>query len=230
MTMQLAIHSNLKQVVEHVERFTGQLPGYVLKLVEPKPWLAVARREAEQVLRALAKDPDEEALVPKFVEAVTTEVFSATAMEWSLENVREQAVQVLQAMQLDQFGPLTQWADRAQANRLAALIELWVATPVEQGGKRRDERDAGKSDAEIARGLVMIFFGPRSEGRNAASLALLPHIQAFAERQAARAGGLSPERVMLWLEAVLGAWRDVILQDLPPMMKAQIRRCWGTTK
>jgi hypothetical protein len=226
----IALHSNVKQVRERFERFHLDLTGYLLKTVETKLWVPIARQEAEQVLRVLARTPFEQEMVSDFVETVLVTVWGAHGMEWTMERVRYGAVNVLEAMKLDRMGPLIQFANIEQARNVGDLIQLWVETPAEEGGKRRDERDAGKTDAQIARGIFMIFFGTDTEGRGKAARALLPHIQAFAINRAGLASGVSDETVQRWFEAVLSAWRERIMEDLPAKIKTQIRLCWKGSK
>ena len=55
------------------------------------------------------------------------------------------------------------------------LIQKWVETPREDGGKRRDERDAGKSEEQIADYVTGVMLAS-NRGAQEARRRLLPHI------------------------------------------------------
>jgi len=227
--MTLSIQSNIRNVIERLERFERQLPGSINEVLQPgyavhgKTWREIAVEEAERVLRLLAETPEESSVIPRVVQTITVLTFGDT-MEWTMSAAREQSSDFLQMLREFHIGGL--FGGPQKFEQIKKILEDWVRTPESEGGKRRDARDARKTDEEIARGIMMILLDPdRTEGRSAAANALLPHLQKFAEIQA-QAPTLSPERLREWLEAVLAAWRDRLLNDLPKAVREQIRQLW----
>lgn len=228
--MATAFSSNIRAVIERLERFERQLPGAVNEVLQPsfavhgKTWREIAVEEAERVLRLLAETPEEHSLIPRLVQTITVLTFGDT-MEWALSAAREQSSDFLQMLREYHIGGL--FGGPQKFEQIQKLVEDWVHTPESEGGKRRDARDARKTEEEIARGILIILLDPnRSEGRSAAANALLPHLQAFAESQADSEGSLSPEKLRAWLETVLGAWRDRLLNELPDAVRQQVRQLW----
>lgn len=229
----LSIVSNIRSVIERLERFERQLPGSVNEVLQPsfpvhgKTWREIAVEEAERVLRLLADTPEEHSVIPRLVQTITVLTFGDT-MEWTMSAGREQSSDFLQMLREFHIGGL--FGGPQKFEQIQRIVEDWVHTPESEGGKRRDARDARKSDEEIARGILIILLDPdRTEGRALAANALLPHLQKFAEIQA-QASTLSPEKLREWLEAVLGAWRDRLLNELPDAVREQIRELWRANK
>jgi hypothetical protein len=103
------------------------------------------------------------------------------------------------------------------------LLLQWVNTPESEGGKRLDERDAGKSDSEIVAHLMQVLFAPGNyEGLEEARQGLLPHIIAFHQQQL-NTFGLKPETVDLWLRAILAAWRDMVRDEIGQRIRAELK-------
>jgi len=212
----LAIQHNVGAVLAEFEAMPAQIEAAVRRSIEPGSWLVVARKDAEEILRVMVDDPAEERLIPGFVRTVATR-FLGDGMAWSMESVSQSAINILAAVQQEQLGPLLKLGNQERVDRVAELVEDWV-----RNVKHKDERDQGLSDAEIAKRILNILFGSRTEGRVTATAALLPHLQKFATE--AVAGGLSPERASLWLLAVLNAWTERILADVPRRIAREIHQ------
>ena len=93
----------------------------------------------------------------------------------------------------------------------------WVRTE-----KRKDERDAGKTDEEIAQFISHLLLTPNPTAREAAAReSLLPHIIDFLQRKQAVAR-LPATTVDLWLRAVLAAWREMVRARFPMVLHEEL--------
>jgi hypothetical protein len=217
--IEIEIQSNISQVREEFELFVKGLAVQLAGVTEPKSWRDAARAKASEVLLKLAKTEEERALALKYAKQVTVGYWGAGGMEWTLIEPDQGELNILEAIKLEKSGPLIGWANRDKAQRVADLILEWV-----EQEKRKDERDAGKSDPQIRNRLMQIIFGPFTPERESARDALLPHLQEFADAQGE---GLSEERRVEWLTAVLEGWVELVMELAPTRIRKAIAAAWS---
>jgi hypothetical protein len=227
----ITLRHNVGQVRERFERFAIGLKAVPEKSVSPEYWLPLAKREAEKILQVVA-DPKKHYLIPSFVDTVMVVAFGTpegASMVWTMERVREVAVNL--AM-------LTPEQREDIWRRRRALIDRdtvaeWVATQ-----KEKTARDIGQDNEEITDRLLAILFGPEDPQRDNAAWSLLfgtpgskhegTHLLEF------HTGFLEQlmfeDEIALWLKAVLHAWRELILERLPVLIRQNIRAAWRESK
>lgn len=208
------IESNIDAVIERTRRLPMRIDKAMRDASAPLSWLDEAREVALRTLQALAR-PDQVEAVVLFARTVTANVIGgqvgfALGMR-KPDNALTTALRDARAAYLGAGNAL----ERAQGlfaesiRNFEDLILLWVQTPEEEGGKRRDSRDWGKSDEDIAHLISYIMLSPNlGEGGMQSRNRLSPHIQAFMEKQMAAQGGVDPVTADLWLRAVLHAWQS----------------------
>ncbi len=229
----LKIESTVKSVRGRMETFAGRIASAQAKVTEPKPWLPVAVAKAKEALEQVAQSEFERELIDGFVKGVATSAFGAGAMTWSLTQVI-QAVDVLGAVGREQFKNLPLFQDAATGRpEVEQLILDWVA-----GYKDKSEQEFAWGDREIADRIINILFGPRTEGRVRATASLIfgngggrhPTLGEFALTQGQNKTGLDADTMELWLNAVLVAWRELLLDRLPEQLRKEIHNLWNTTQ
>jgi hypothetical protein len=218
----IAIESNVGKVLKQVEALKVEVPRAVRRALEPQKWLPRAREVALATINGLAEG-DERRFTTEFARRVVAGTLGVAVGFYLELNARQQ--RAIFGTQQDFFG------DTPQALTLigltpAGLEDLllqWVNTPESEGGKRLDERDAGKSDSEIVAHLMQVLFAPGNyEGLEEARQGLLPHIIAFHQQQL-NTFGLKPETVDLWLRAILAAWRDMVRDEIGQRIRAELK-------
>lgn len=195
-------------------------------------WTKRARREAEQVLSAIAGRSNR-AMIPAFVETVMVVTFAepgSARMQISMDRVREAA------LKLSDLTPEQQndiWQRRRQLIDRDGISD-WVAQ-----AKDKTAQDQGLSNDEITDRLLAIFFGPPNAEREAAAWSLLfggsfQHKQHLLEHLAENRRGFLEEligtgEIDTWLEAVLNAWKEMLIDELPDVIRDNIRLAWSET-
>lgn len=236
----IAVTHNLEGVLYRLRRIPVALERARVACVQADRWSRPLRNAAEAVLMAQAGGDARLVLaIGRFLNTFGIEPtplgFRVTmGYAWNLpEGLRSGNLTDLQGA----------YASRDPANphdlfsRTVAdfrqLILEWVGTPAYaphqvngewvEGGKRRDARDFGKSDEEIADLITYILLTDSpSERTLAARTALLPHILNFL--RLGNGHDLSPETIQIWLLAVLEAWRNMIRRDMPVLFRQEFHR------
>jgi hypothetical protein len=225
----MKIESNIVGVGRQVERLMARVPEAAARSLKPDRWLVQARSTAEGILLVLAL-PQERRFVPQFIATMAAEVWSGGAPSGGALSLKmstpfpelhdllasaqaAKGVAGNQDMGMGLFDlPLREFED---------LILKWVETSEAAGGKRRDARDDGKSDEDIARLISYIMLSPNIGIKGAiARVKLTPHIEEFLQKS--QADRLTPATVDLWLRAVLEGWRALVRQALPGRIKAEL--------
>lgn len=218
----IAIESNVGKVLKQVEALKVEIPAAVRRALDPKKWLPRARDFALATVNGLAVG-DEHRHTWEFAKRVTAGPLGVSVGFYLALDARQR--RELFGIQQDFFG------STAQALTLigltpAGLVDLllqWVNTPESEGGKRLDERDAGKSDEQIVAHLMNVLFAPGNyAGLEEARMGLLPHIVSFHQQQL-NTFGLKPETVDLWLRAILATWRDMVRDEIALRVRAELK-------
>lgn len=221
--------SNVSGVLRQTERLIQRLPQVMESALHADQWRDEARDLAFRTLHALAQ-PNEAPYVGQFV-ATLQAAFSAGTLSLVMKSPFPPALTLPAAQAAKAALDPTAGAGSlflTPVQEFEALILDWVGTPEGQGGKRRDARDAGKTDEQIADLISYIMLTPfEALGHKGqlARLRLTPHLEAFVQRQTA--GGLPQSTVDLWLRAVLAAWRKLIQFKYPERVRAELLKLKG---
>lgn len=199
-----------------------RIPGQVI--VPTDEWRQKARDKAEQVLKTFISE-EKHYIIPSFVEGVVVVAFrgeEGTGMVWTLERVKEIAVKVA-GLTEDEKNAIWQ-KRRALISRDA--VATWVATQ-----KKKTKRDEGQSDDVITNRILAIIFS-KDPSMEADARALLfgkdfEHSNYLLEfRTGFLEKALFEDEINLWLRIILLGWRDLILDQLPRMMRARLEQAW----
>lgn len=200
-----SIGSNLKEVIAQTERLLVAIPEAMESAWRPELWIEEAKDVAARTMQALASG-EEAKYIPDFVETVTAGLLPSGGLSLKAKNPRSAGMATLPEAQAARGAliPGMRGLFQEQVQNFEELLLEWVETE-----KRKDKRDWGKTDEEIADLISYILLsptlGPKGE---AARKKLAPHIEAFLAKRAA--AGLSAEKASEWLRAVLAAWRELV--------------------
>ncbi len=222
----MRIDTNISEAIEGLDRFERQVIGVVLGTMEPRPWLPIARLEATKALTLISR-PEQQPLVGAFVETVLVEA-QFYGMDWTMEEVTDEAANIVEAVNQVDAGELFAAAPKnlEQIRRAGDVVAAWVAKEKRREFPRDfDSQGRALSTAALSKRIFNILFGESTGKRAAARDRLLPHIQDFADRM----GGsqLTPEEAEQWLLAVLNAWQQRILAELPGQIQQALADLWG---
>ncbi len=216
----MTIVGNSDQIAARLERFQTRLSGGMFQA--DQGWLPVARRLARVAAEAVCRDAAERAWVDPVVQAAEVAIFGGgQRMSWTVGSVRK-ALGMIDALAASgRLGPLF-----AAPDRLREILREWVATPEDEGGKRRDERDLGDEDEEIVHRLMRVL------GRNstspfdeAGSAGLARAVEEFADRQTG-GGTLPPDLLKRFLAAIRAAWLTHLQSQLGAVARAMVQKAW----
>jgi hypothetical protein len=221
----MQLRSNIDQVVGQLERLVAKVPLAIDRALSAKLWEQPARDVAQRVLLVLAQ-PHERMFVDRYVNAITATVFgkdsgfSLTMTRPMFQSATLQSAQAARAATAaNELGtglyslPIRQFED---------FILQWVGRSEEEGGKRRDARDWGKSDEEIAHLISYIMLSPQVGSKGmAARNKLAPHIEKFLAQ--AQGPELSAATNNLWMTSILAAWREMVRFDFPLVLRRELK-------
>jgi hypothetical protein len=224
----IALKHNIRAVRNRLERFAQKVDKIPTEVITTRNWIDDAKREARQVLTALAK-PEDQPLVQQFVETASVIVFGiggGAGMIWSMDLPREIAVNLAE-LTIEQKEKLWEnrrdFLDRAQ-------IEEWV-----KNEKILDERDDDSVENAI-RNVLAILFGPENDKRKEAGWSLMfgktfsrPN-HMLEEQIGFLWQFLKGDEIKAWMKAVRTVWREFILDEIPVMIRSQIREAWKESK
>ena len=252
----IQIQSNCGQVLRHIRAFKQAVPraleGAIIGL-----GIERFRATANAVLTALAT-PGQERLVTAFVGAVDWDLVKRGAI-WTLKVPLGApglaSVSAAQAAILRTHGYMRREpadddrADPFSGTRLrplratpdeAANLNL-VRTAIEEWATREKRLGPDETPAEAAERIAWILGvsddtrpGSRSSAVDDAAAALTPHIQKWMidhpSGDAAGSRGSDDATIQGWLEAVLYAWRVMVLEELPALVRAALHKAWVQTE
>ena len=225
----MRIKSNVGDVIGRLQRFETQFPAAMREAMQPeRSWLPTAKRRAVIAMESVARTADERKAIPAVASSIMVEYLGAdgqrvAGMQWTAGNVGRAQLAIQVAATRGGLGPLF---DAASRGDLRALIAAWVATPEDQGGKRRDERDLGSTDEEIVHRLLRVLDRSASGDFEAVGASgVAKHLAAFGQTQG-DFPGLSAEVLDRFLRAVLAAWVDLLVSQMPAVAIEALRRHW----
>jgi hypothetical protein len=225
----LAIESNLSGVIGQLERLQAALPAAAEEALAPGLWLAEAQSVARRTMEGLATAA-ERPHVAGFVATVVAGVLTGGGLTLGMHEPGGGSTTLPEAQAArGAVSASDLWSNLflGKVQQFEDLILKWVETAEDEGGKRRDARDAGKSDEEIAAGISWIMLSPAPTAKVLeARRRLAPHIEEFVRRVMA-SRGISPERVAECLRAVLAAWRQMVRDGYAARVRNQLRKRAG---
>lgn len=217
----MTVTSNIKAVMGRVQGLRDAIPGIIEEVLQPSEWIEEAIEVATQTLTALATG-DEWLHIPDFVLSVKAALLSGErGFALTMEPYPYRGL----SGGGNTLGFLQQTGDGMElfVQNAQDLILQWVQTPEDEGGKRRDSRDASKSDEEIANFISYIMLTTQPNPTVAGARArLMPHILDFINAKSGNSA-LPPETVDVWLKAVLAAWRKMVSAQLTKRFRAALK-------
>lgn len=234
------IESNIDRVIERTQKIKRDIPMAMQEALAPNLWLARARLVALRTLLAIAR-PEELKFIHPFVNTVSADLigavlslkmhspFAENSTDKVLDNARAAAA-VLTPKEIVQTRGLSLFMQPVE--NFEAMILEWV-----QGGstagqdlpypdeleKRKDARDWGKTDEEVARFIsYLLLASDPTEGELAAREKLEPHIAKYIANRLA--GQLSQAVAEVWLKAVVAAWRAMLRSAYPEQFHAILKK------
>ncbi|HEX3800242.1 MAG TPA: hypothetical protein VH413_16220 [Verrucomicrobiae bacterium] len=224
----MRIESNIVGVIRQTERLIQRVPEAAARVLRPEHWRDEAVEIATKVLNVLAA-PAELKFVPMFISRLAVGLFDgglSIGMSTPFPALHDILASAQAAAGVTANKDLGMGLFDLPVAEFEELILKWVEASEAEGGKRRDERDAGKTGEEIARLISYIMLTPRPGVKALiARQRLAPHITAFLA--AGQADRLPPEKVDLWLRAVLGAWREMVRARFRVKMMGELKAMKG---
>lgn len=200
--------SNIAEVIEEMEGVMSGIEPATERALDPASWAAVARNEAQIALLAVAESPLQRKLAMKFLRLIEVRAFP-NGMEWSLEGAVEA---------LDEF-----WVRFGTRDVSREMVQQWV----EQAKDKTSDKAKGLSDEEITANILGIIFAKdRTPARDASARALVygktgshgQSILQYAITNDPEMAGMDEETVGRWLETILEAWSEAILDQVPSVI------------
>ena len=216
---------------DRLKRLQRAVPAAVHRALAPAAWLAEARQVAEAALLAVAQ-PKERGFIPDFARTVTAEVLAGGfALRMRNPFPANQTLADFQAARAAMpAGDLFQNLFSGKMLEFEDLLADWVATV-----KDKDQRDARRTDAEIAEFIAYALLAPGGEallvkrGRNQGKSVrdvFAPHIADWLA--AIQTGNRLPAATVNdWLRLVLAAWRELARVKFPSKFRAELRALKG---
>ncbi len=220
------VESNINDVIGRTQKIKRAIPLAMQETLAPELWLARARQVAQRTLLAIAQ-PEERRFIQPFVNTVSADLlgamlrlqmrspFAGDSPDQVLDSARAAAAALTpkEIVATRGLGLFLQPVENFET-----LILEWVRGPLrtatdaetglpypEELAKRKDARDWGKTDEEVARFISRLMLTPDpTDGERAAREKLEPHIAKFIANRLA--GELGEAVAEIWLKAVLAAW------------------------
>ena len=187
--------------------------------MQPDQWQKAAREEAERTLLAVA-EPNQRQFIPEFLNTVTAALAGGgLSVRMGSPFKGAQTLGDYQAARSAvRPGDLGMSLFQANVEEFRDLMTEWV-----EKEKKKDARDAGKSDEMIGEFISWIMLTPSpSIGQARARASLMPHIIDFLQRQQATTQ-LDAKITDTWLKAVLASWRGLVRARFPGLFCAAVR-------
>jgi hypothetical protein len=241
----IAIESNIGGVLRQAQQFEALVPAALIASVEKDRWLQPARLAAQVALNVLARSESERALIPFFVAAVETHTLSPVGLRIAMEAPTSESDASLAEGFMDKArsveaarhrpGPRTSegWDQGAEmtATMLNEALLEWV-----QSFKRLDpdeEHVVAEGNAQTIVNRLRYMLSGRSSAADANVDRLARAIDHYLQEiwWPAWFGSDEPyPKTAGWLEAVLAAWRALILTQWPSVMKQDIKKAWAKSQ
>lgn len=219
----LTIDSNIEGILRQTEDLIERrIPEAMRDALHPELWYREARDLAVRIILTLAQ-PDERRYIVEFADTVTAGLFGEDGLSLQMHTpfpeLRDLLGQAQSARAAMSPSDLMSSLFRTPVAEFEDLIREWVETE-----KRKDSRDAGKSDDDIAHLISYILLSPKltpgGKGEKARA-ALMPHIAEYLQKKQ-KLNRLDPKTVDLWLRAVLNGWRELVRVKYPEKVRAQL--------
>lgn len=234
------IESNVERVIQRTQKIKNNIPLVMQEALAPQLWMAQARQVAQRTLLAMA-GPHERKFIQPFVDTVSAEIvgvalslkmrspFTEKAPDKVLDSARAAAAALTPKEMVETRG-LSLFLQPVE--NFEAMILEWV-----QGGsltgddlpypdelqKRKDARDWGKTDEEVARFISHLMLAPDpTDGEQKARAALEPHIAKYIANRLA--GQLNEALAEVWLKAVMAAWRAMLCSVYPERLHTVFKK------
>jgi hypothetical protein len=223
----MKIESNIAGIIGQVRRLQEVIPVAMERALRPARWGRFAQATAYQVLNALMLK-EERQYFPKFLDTLRVLFLDGglnfrMASPWLGFNLEQDALSQAQAAASARSNTdLGMGLFDRPITEFEAAIQQWVETE-----KRKDKRDWGKSDEQVAHLISYILLTADEKlgvKGKAAKAALMPHITKWLQKRSAPQ--MKPERIELLLLAVLAAWREgmragygrAVSEEIGPLM------------
>lgn len=222
------IDSNILDVLKQTDELIEErIPAAMEAALDPALWYTEAHDLAVRVILAIA-DPQERKFIPDFAQTVTASVLQGGGLSLQMHTPFPELRDLLRSAQAARAAmnprDMMQNLFALPVSQFEELILQWV-----EEAKKKDSRDVGKSDQDIADLISYIMLSPNltpgGKGEKARA-ALLPHITEFLQQKQV-ANRLPPEVVDRWLRAVLTAWRELVRVKYPTKVREQLHNKEG---
>jgi len=238
------VESNIDDVIGRTRKIKRAIPLAMQEALAPELWLARARQVAQRTLLAIAQ-PEERKFIQPFVNTVSADLlgtmlrlqmrspFAGNSPDKVLDAARAAAA-MLTPKEIVATRGLSLFMQPVE--NFETLVLQWVRGDIrvdadkdlpfpDELAKRKDARDWGKTDEEVARFISHLLLTPDpTDGERIAREKLETHIAKFIANRLA--GELDEAAGEIWLKAVLAAWRAMMrseyLQLLAPILKKSV--------
>lgn len=236
----ISIRHNVREVRERFERFSAGVQRVPELSVSPDYWLPLAKREAQQILLVVAPRKYHY-LISSFVETVTVIAFGTpkgATMVWTMEAVKEATID---ARDLSKQERDSLWEKRGQFTTRDAVVQ-WVAEYKDKDKDRDVYMDGSPmSDEDIAERILAMMFGGTPEQEMGARSIMFGNSGSHSQKEDGtgyliehllRSTGMTmnEDEIRDWLKAVLAAWKQLIKDELPRLMRRAIRQAWRESR
>jgi hypothetical protein len=237
------VESNINDVIGRTQKIKRAIPLAMQEALAPELWLARARQVAQRTLLAIAQ-PEEQRFIQPFVNTVSADLlgamlrlqmrspFAGNSPDQVLDSARAAAA-ALTPKEIVATRGLSLFLQPVE--NFERLILEWVRGDLRDNSdgsqepypdelaKRKDARDWGKTDEEVARFISRLMLTPDpTDGERAAREKLEPHIAKFIANRLVEE--LNEAVAEVWLKAVLAAWRAMLRAVYPEQLHITLQR------
>ncbi len=236
------IESNIESVIGRTQKIKRDIPLAMQEALAADLWIAQARQVALRTLLAIAA-PEERKFIQPFVNTVSAEIvgtalslkmrspFTLNTPDKVLDTARAAAAALTpkEIVQTRGLSLLMQPVENFEAMILES-VQGTLQTDNEKDfpypdelAKRKDARDWGKTDEEVARFISHLLLTPDpTDGERKAREALEPHIAKYIANRLS--GELNEAVAEVWLKAVVAAWRALLRSAYPDRLHAILKK------
>ena len=224
----MQITSNLAGVIRQVQRLKANVPVATARVLTPARWETSMKGTAVRTMESLAK-PEEKQYIPGFIRTLLLMPLEQGGLSVSMHKPDTEKLRAPGAIFGAKQGEAGYMKDFGTIlfdmpiPEFKNLIEAWVSTPKEEGGKDWDRRDPTRTDEgedEVAQHIADVMLSPNDKAKSARA-GLLPHILEFMRQ---RMPELSAETIDLWLRAVLAAWSELVRREFPVTLRQELQK------
>jgi hypothetical protein len=216
----MSLTSNIKDMQAEVGRLMKDVDPAAQGALAPKSWWRRAHSAAYTAVMARAETPLQRKRAAQFVRAIETLPVPA-GMEWKLDSLGMRA-------------SLTEMLLNFKTTDVSReMVEKWVAEE-----KEKSLKETGMADEEIAANILAIIFAKERTAKLDASAQALVFgkththgergmgILDYAIAAEPELGAVDEEKLSEWLEAIADAWTEVLIEEAPEAVVAEIGRIW----